>query len=90
MFSTQAAGQSPAAGRDVGHLGDGLHLLRTAYAHLQGEEQQSESLSIFALRKEKKRTFNCFCVTTERKFIIRVAFSRHIIAGLEHIYIPKP
>lgn len=55
MFSTQAAGQSPAAGRDVGHLGDGLHLLRTAYAHLQGEEQQSESLSIFALRKKKKK-----------------------------------
>lgn len=35
VFSTQAAGQSPAAGRDVGHLGDGLHLLRTADAHLQ-------------------------------------------------------
>lgn len=35
MFSTQAAGQRPSAGGDVGHLGDGLHLLRTAYTHLQ-------------------------------------------------------
>lgn len=37
VFSTQAAGQSPAAGGDVGHLGNGLHLLWTAYTHLQGK-----------------------------------------------------
>lgn len=41
VFSTKAAGQSPAAGRDVGHLGDGLHLLRTANAHLQGAERST-------------------------------------------------
>lgn len=36
VFSAQAAGQSPAASGDVGHLGNGLHLLRTAYTHLEG------------------------------------------------------
>lgn len=36
VLSAEAAGQSPAAGGDVGHLGDGLHLLRTADAHLTG------------------------------------------------------
>lgn len=35
VFSTKAAGQSPAAGGDVGHLGNGLHLLWTAYTHLK-------------------------------------------------------
>lgn len=35
VFSAQAAGQSPAAGGDVGHLGNGLHLLWTAYTNLQ-------------------------------------------------------
>lgn len=39
VFSTQAAGQSPAAGGDVGHLGNGLHLLWTAYTHLQRKQQ---------------------------------------------------
>ncbi len=39
VLSTQAAGQSPAAGGDVGHLGNGLHLLWTAYTHLQGTQQ---------------------------------------------------
>lgn len=35
MLAAQAAGQSPAAGGDVGHLGNGLHLLWTAYTHLK-------------------------------------------------------
>lgn len=52
VLSTQAAGQSPAAGRDVGHLGDGLHLLRTADAHLRGG---AESLNFF------------FCIEIQRK-----------------------
>lgn len=35
VLSTQAAGQGPATGRDVGHLGNGLHLLWAANTHLQ-------------------------------------------------------
>lgn len=40
MLSTQAAGQSPAAGGDMGHLGNGLHLLWTAYTHLRRKTKQ--------------------------------------------------
>lgn len=43
VLSTQAAGQSPAAGGDVGHLGNGLHLLWAAYTHLQGTCKQGRN-----------------------------------------------
>lgn len=36
VLSAQAAGQGPAAGGDVRHFGNGLHLLRAADAHLKG------------------------------------------------------
>lgn len=41
----EAAGQSPAAGRDVRDLGDGLHLLRASDADLGGTQGAASGLS---------------------------------------------
>ena len=38
----EAAGQSPAAGRDVRDLGDGLHLLRASDADLRNPESAAD------------------------------------------------
>lgn len=42
VLPAQAAGQSPAAGGDVRHFGNGLHLLRAADAHLDGRQKDSK------------------------------------------------
>ena len=45
VFPTQAAGQGPATGGDVGHLGDGLHPLWAAYTHLEEGTTHEKLLS---------------------------------------------
>lgn len=51
VLSAQAAGQSPAAGGDVRHFGNGLHLLRAADTHLEAGKPQT--ICVFMGRKQK-------------------------------------
>lgn len=100
MFSAQAAGQSPAAGRDVGHLGDGLHLLRTADAHLQGAETAVRESQYFCIetKKDHKLLLCSEAINSsegaapkdKREEAFRVAFTYHIVDWLGRIFIPEP
>lgn len=51
VLSAQAAGQSPAAGGDVRHFGNGLHLLRAADTHLEGGKRQT--VCVFTNQKQQ-------------------------------------
>lgn len=64
VLSAQAAGQSPAAGGDVRHFGNGLHLLRAADTHLEGGKRQT--IWVFLDRKEENSKQMVLLAKTQR------------------------
>lgn len=76
VLSAQAAGQGPAAGGDVRHFGNGLHLLRAADTHLKGgkpqtisaEQQRNDSRQEVVLAgKQRMHRFRTYLVYLRRE-----------------------